>query len=417
MRMRIIACTAAALIMLLSGFRQNAAAAVQTVEFATWQWEEPGFSDWWKSMTAAFEEAHPDIRINVTQLPFNDYIDQLTIRFASGRPPAVFELPSENLGLFASQDWLLPLDDRISGTAIASDKWSPLQREMVWKGKTMGVLLMAGGPMMFYNKSYLDAAGVAVPTSYASFGAALAKITDRSKGVFGLSAVTTEHPTIANDLIQAILWNGGEPIKDGHYNLTDPKVVAAVEAYRRVTALNAPLGNNSTIKRQLFADGKAAFMLDGPWLWPLVQRAKPELRSQFRMVPVPFKPTLGGAVDSMHIAAGVDAATQEAAWSFVAFMIEPEWERKWTLLTTSPAPRIDALTSDDLKARPELETTREALVGVQPTMPLNEAIRGNYNEFSHILQSAAVQVLSTTTPVAQIMQQTQAALEQAVPLH
>ncbi len=65
-------------------------------------------------MSKAFQKVNPDVQISVTQIPYNSVIDQLTVRFASGRPPGVFELPSENFGLFASQGWLL---GRVDGLA------------------------------------------------------------------------------------------------------------------------------------------------------------------------------------------------------------------------------------------------------------------------------------------------------------
>ncbi len=47
------------------------------------------------------------------------------------------------------------------------------------------VLLMVSGSMMFYNKSYSNAVGIAVPTRYAGLGKALAKIVDHGKSAFG----------------------------------------------------------------------------------------------------------------------------------------------------------------------------------------------------------------------------------------
>src|SRR5271167_3309156 len=109
----------------LAPLARTARAAPVTLEFTTWHIEEPGFSTFWKEFTAAFQAANPNVAFSMTGGPLKDYIDQLTIRFASNRPPPVMELPSDNLGSFASQGWLAPLDARIKGTPIATD-WSPL---------------------------------------------------------------------------------------------------------------------------------------------------------------------------------------------------------------------------------------------------------------------------------------------------
>ena len=106
--------------------------------------------------------------------------------------------------------------------------------------------------MLFYNEKLLADAGVAVPTSFAEYQTAVAAMTKPDAGVFGLSAVTTEHPTVAEDLHRYIGYAGTSVIKDGKYNLTSPEVIAAVETYRNVVGKNAPLGNNSAVAHQLF---------------------------------------------------------------------------------------------------------------------------------------------------------------------
>ena len=391
------------------------AAAPTTLEFTTWQSEEPGFGAWWTEVINAFQAATPGVKIAKTQIPFKDYLDQLTVRFASNRPPPLLELPSDSLGAFASQGWLAGLDDRIRGTPIA-DGWSSLQADMTWDGKAQGVLLMGYAFMMFYNEALLTAANVPLPTDFASFCAAVPKLTQRSQGIFGLSAVTTEYPTIPLDFIRMIVWSGQSLTKGTRYTLTDPGVVKAMELYRSLVGGNAPLGDNSTIIRQLFVDGKTGFLLDGPWVWALLDGAPAAVRPHLKMAKAPFPPPLGGASNSIHLAAGLDRATEDAAWSFVLFLARPEWQQRYTELSAAPAARRDALTPALAAKRPELALINGAVVGALSTTPANQVLRSNYTEFNHIIQRAAVQVISTTTPIARIMADTQAELERSVPL-
>ena len=393
----------------------RAAGAPVTVEFTTWQLEEPGFGAWWSEVIDAFQAATPGVRIVKAQIPFRDYLDQLTIRFASNRPPPLLELPSDSLGAFASQGWLAALDERIKGTPIATD-WSSLQQDLVWDGKTQGVLLMGYAFMMFYNAALLDAAGVALPTDWASFIAAVPKITQRDKGVFGLSAVTTEYPTIPLDFIRTAVWSGQHLTKGTTYALTEPGMVKALELYRSLVGGNAPLGDNSTIIRQLFVDGKTGFLVDGPWVWALLDKAPPAVRPNLKMAKAPFPPALGGASNSLHLAAGLDRATEDAAWSFVLFLAQPQWQQRYTELSAAPAARRDALGAELAAKRPELALINQSVLGAQSTTPDNQLLRSNYTEFNHIIQRAAVQVISTTTPVAKILADTQAELERSVPL-
>src|SRR5262245_25144383 len=80
-----------------------------TLDFPSWQAEEPGVSQWWREVIAAFQAANPSVRINFFSIPFVSYIQQLTVRFAGNRPPDIVHLPARNFASFASQGWLAPL--------------------------------------------------------------------------------------------------------------------------------------------------------------------------------------------------------------------------------------------------------------------------------------------------------------------
>ena len=400
---------------LAAPFIRPAHAAPMNLELTSWQTEEPGFSTWWKEVVAAFNDANPNVHLLMTGIPNKDYQDQLTVRFASNRPPPLLELSPDNIGAYASQGWLMPLDDRIKGTPIATD-WSSLQKQCVWDGKTQGVLLMSYAFMMFYNGALLDAAGVKVPTSWDEFLAAVPKLTDRAKGIFGLSAVTTEYPTISADFLRNIIWSGASLLKGDKYNLTDPNVIAAMERYRSCVGANAPLGQNSTVIRQLFVDGKTGFLVDGPWVYTLLGKATPQVRPHLQMVKAPFSPPIGGAGNSIHIAADVDRPTADAAWSFILFLAQPQWQQRYTELGNVAAPRRDVITPEIAKQRPELVQINDAVVGAINIAPDNQMLQSNYNEFNHIIVESAVKVISTTAPIAQIMKETQDQLERAVPL-
>ena len=67
----------------------RAAAADTTLSFPTWQAEEPGFSQWWKELIAAYEQAHPDVKIALQQVAYPNFTNEMTIRFASNTPPDI----------------------------------------------------------------------------------------------------------------------------------------------------------------------------------------------------------------------------------------------------------------------------------------------------------------------------------------
>ena len=76
------------------------------LEFPTWQAEEPGLADYWTELIKAFEAKYPNVKVKKQQIPFREYVDKMTVRFAGNNPPDIVHLPSRNFLAFASQGWL-----------------------------------------------------------------------------------------------------------------------------------------------------------------------------------------------------------------------------------------------------------------------------------------------------------------------
>jgi multiple sugar transport system substrate-binding protein len=407
---------AALALALTSGVVLPNAAWAETIEFSTWQAEEGGFGVFWNESVEAFEAANPDTQIDIVQIPYGDYINQLTIRFASGRPPALIELPSEFMGIFAAQDWFAPLDERIAGTPIA-DQWASVQSEMTWDGETIGTLMMGGAYVLFYNEALLAEAGIEPPTSYEDYLAKIGEFTDRDAGIFGLSSVTAQHPTIALDLMRTFAWSDAALIVDGGYNLTSPETIAALDQYRDVRVANSALGADSSMSRQQFFDGKSAFMVDGPWVYSSVSEAPDDVRPNLKIMQTPFDVAVGGAVNSMHIAAAASPEQQDAAWAYIEFISSEEWQQRWAELTVSPPAMVGAITPELVERQPMLQTISEAVDDVESAWPSDEGIRSNLNEFRDILTRMGVRLLSSQDPTETIAAETQAELERTFPLN
>ncbi len=387
--------------------------AQTTLEFPTWQAEEPGVSTWWKELIAAYEKRYPDVKINLQQVPFAQFVKQMTVRFAAGSPPDIVHLPSRDFASFADQGWLEPLDERLKATDIPAN-WPPLQSEMQWSGKTQGVLLMGYGGILFYNEQKLKDAKLGVPKSPDEWLGAMKATTDAAKGQFGLATITAEHPNMVVEMASWVVGSGADWLKGGKYNFTDPAVVKAVDGWRASIAY-APKGTNSATARQLFIDGKVTFLRDGPWVWGALAKAPADVKPDLKIAPLPFAVTPGGASNSLHIAAKTDAKKKEAAWNFVLMAASPEWQNKYAL-TGSPAPRKGALKPADLAAQPHLKIINDEAARAKNLFPEVQPVRAGYNDFATAVTKAAMKMISTQEPTAKVMAELQSELERQVPL-
>jgi multiple sugar transport system substrate-binding protein len=387
--------------------------AQTTLDFPTWQAEEPGISTWWKELIGAYEKRYPDVKVNLQQVPFAQFVKQMTVRFAAGSPPDIVHLPSRDFASFADQGWLEPLDDRLKSTDIPAN-WPPLQSEMQWNGKAQGVLLMGYGGVLFYNEQKLKEANLAVPRTADEWLAAMKATTDAGKGQFGLSTITAEHPNMVVEMASWVVGSGADWLKGGKYNFTDPAVVKAVDQWRQSIAY-APKGTNSATARQLFVDGKVTFLRDGPWVWGALAKSPAEVKPNLKIAPLPFQVTPGGASNSLHIAAKADAKKKEAAWNFIQMAASPEWQNRYAL-TGSPAPRKGALKPADLAANPHLKVINDEAAKARNLFPEVQKVRAEYNDFATLVTKAAMKMISTQEPTPKVMAELQAELERNVPL-
>jgi len=402
---------------LVAGFAATAGLPVAhsqvVLEFPTWQAEEPGISTWWKDLIAAYEAKYPGVKVNIQQVPFAQFVKQMTVRFAAGTPPDIVHLPARDFASFADQGWLDPLDERLKTTDIPAN-WPPLQSEMSWNGKTQGVLLMGYGGILFYNEAKLKEAKLAVPRTPDEWLAAMKATTDASKGQFGLSTITAEHPNMVVEMASWVIGSGADWLKGGKYNFTDPAVVKAVDNWRQSTNY-APKGTNSATARQLFVDGKVTFLRDGPWVWGAVEKATPENKPNLKIAGLPFPTVPGGASNSIHLAAKTDARKKDAAWNFIVMAASPEWQNRYAL-TGSPAPRKGALKPADIAAKPQLRVINEEAARARNLFPEVQAVRAGYNDFATAVTKSAMKMLSTQEATAKVLADLQAELERTLPL-
>ncbi|MEO6566538.1 MAG: extracellular solute-binding protein, partial [Casimicrobiaceae bacterium] len=347
------------------------------------------------------------------QIPFAQFVKQMTVRFAAGTPPDIVHLPSRDFASFADQGWLEPLDARLAATDIPAN-WPPLQADMQWQGKTQGVLLMGYGGMLFYNEKRLKDAGVAVPKTPEEWLNAMKVTTAADKGQFGLSTITAEHPNMVVEMASWVIGSGADWLKGGKYNFNDPAVVKAIDNWRQSVAY-APKGTNSATARQLFVDGKTTFLRDGPWVWGVVEKAPAEMKAQLKVVGLPFPVEPGGASNSIHIAAKADAKKKEAVWNFILMAASPEWQRAYGL-TGSPAPRKNALTAADYAANPHLKVINDEAGKARNLFPSVAAARAGYNDFATQVTKAGMKMISTPEPTAKVLADLQKELERALPL-
>ncbi len=145
--------------MLLTGTAQ-AETTLQLVEVIT----SPQRTEVLESMIATFEEANPDVRVEVTSLPWGQAFEKLATMVQGGQIPDVVEMPDRWLSLYANNDQLVDLGGYMDGWPDAGELNDRARQYGSYVNDTMymvpyGFYLRA----MFWNKKLFAEAGLDGP--------------------------------------------------------------------------------------------------------------------------------------------------------------------------------------------------------------------------------------------------------------
>lgn len=381
-----------------------------TLDFPTWQGDEPGVKVWWRQAIAAFEKKHSNVKINLQTVPYDGYTDTLTSRFSANKGPDIVHLPTTTFGSFAAQGWLANLDDRLKGTDIL-DNWTNVQKTLVWNDHNAGVLVLGYAPVLYYNDKMLKDAGVKVPKTMAELLAAAKTLTANDK--YGYGATTTSHPGAYGESTWMVYgagggWSAGEKLR-----FTEDVVVNAMDDYRNLAKFS-PKGVPAEQKRTLFFDGKIAMMIEGPFVYAGLGEAAKSVKPHVKMAKAPFVKQAGYPSNSIHISTQSDDEKADMVWEFIKSLTTPKMQTEYARLYDVPAPRRGAVTKALVKEHPELELFQEATDEAVDATPDNQDIVANFNEFQKLVVDACVKLQTTSTPTSTVMSDLQDKVTKAI---
>lgn len=110
-------------------------------------------------MVAAFEDTHPNIKVDVETIGYDDYFTQMQTRVAGGTAPDCYELNIENFAAYANKGQLA----EISGVDVGGLNDTALNAFNV-DGKQYGLPESFSNVVLIYNKDLFDRAGIDYPT-------------------------------------------------------------------------------------------------------------------------------------------------------------------------------------------------------------------------------------------------------------
>jgi multiple sugar transport system substrate-binding protein len=166
----------------------------ETVTLNLWIFEgEQGFLP---NLRDGFQKTHPNIKLEITEIPESDYVTKIDVALVAGSTPDIgwiYEMRWMKAGKF------LPIDDMIATKGVNLEEYNQgiIKNQCTMNGKLYCLGSYLGAVLLFYNKDMFDAAGLpypsaTVPLSIDEYEALAAELTqpndDIAKRVYGAAA-------------------------------------------------------------------------------------------------------------------------------------------------------------------------------------------------------------------------------------
>ena len=285
----------------------------------------------YQQLIDAFAADHADIAVNLINIPSSgDFRKRLAADFAAGTPPDLFLINYRNLGRFAASGAVEPLTDYLAKSALSkpNDYYPQALAAFQWNGEQICMPQNISSPVIYYNKTLFDAAGLTYPTDAWTWDGFLetAKMmtqdsdNDGATDIYGFGI----DPTLVR--ATPFVWmNGGDlvddPIAPTRLTLDTPESKEALQWFmalqltHQVTPDAVAEEAESSLSR--FINGRLAMFMDS-------RRAVPEFRAitsfDWDVAALPVGKTQAIILHADAFCLAAAGQQKDAAWTFLEFV-------------------------------------------------------------------------------------------------
>lgn len=221
-----------------------------------------------KKIVDKYNSSQDKYKVNFVIQPNGEYYKQLDVALSTGKErPDLMIMHVDQVPTYQSKDQLQSVDELAATAGINSADFAeaPVKYATI-DSKLYTIPLDIHPVVMYYNKDLFEKAGItAPPTNRAEFDAAVEKLTDKSKGVYGY-VVPTLWPQ--QFIFPSLVWqNGGELWNGTDVAYNSPEAVEMVQWLRDMVDKGiSPANVQQDGENTLFLQGKNAIQFNGPWM-------------------------------------------------------------------------------------------------------------------------------------------------------
>lgn len=310
---------------------ENASGNSESVNITFMGWEaSPLETEAVKRGLEMFMEQNPDIKVEYTPVPGEQYHTRLLTMLAGNAAPDVFFLGADQYRAYTEKGVLLDLTSYFQEKYELTDFIESSATIMNIDGSVYGVSSCTVSPVLYYNKDLFDQAGLPYPPSDPAEAWTWDEFLDvarqlKSVSEYGVYGLENLQMTIAQ-----MLTNNGKLFNDDYTQsaINSPEVREVLQAIldMRVKENLSPeavvLENIGMRATQMLQSGQVAMLIDGSWA--LQELAQMDFEVGVGVLP---KFSTAATVGQAHVhSAWADTPHPEAAWKLIDFLSSEEYQ-------------------------------------------------------------------------------------------
>lgn len=306
-----------------SGTAGGSGASGGTVTLSVWAMGDEGDKLGNSDVVQQFEQANPNIKVNVTSIPWNVAHDKLITAVAGKQTPDVTQLGTTWAGEFSK---LNAMDD-VPGSINKDDFYSAAIDAGSYNGKLVGVPWYVDTRVLYYRTDLAQQAGISqAPQTWDDLNK-LAQAYHSNGAKYGIALSSNDWEQYVPFLYSA----GGDIMQNNQFTLDSPAAVKALTEYasffqQNLTPQTQPQGFDVT---QSFVSGDTPMFFSGPWHRSLIGKAAPNLEGKWATAMVPKDQSSTSFVGGAEFAVFKNSPNRDAAWKFVQYMTQSSAQVAW----------------------------------------------------------------------------------------
>ncbi|MCR2812591.1 extracellular solute-binding protein [Microbacterium sp. zg.Y1090] len=344
-----------------------------------------------------FIAENPDVEINMTPIPEEEFVTKMTAAIAAGTvPDLVYVFTEHQPALFATEAFAPVPEGLVDEADFFASVWESGQVD----GVSYGVPWFTYARVFQYRADLAEAAGLEPPQDWDDLREFAQTLKDAGVAYPLAFYVVPFDEYTAAQFDTFAHQNGGGIISDDatEWTIDSPENVEALEFYGSLfdDGFVSPDGPTSVDSVAYLAQDRIAGVLNGPWLRGWIKDAHgQEWLDEHMAALVP--PAGPGGERAASIGGGnwavlEDAANADAAWKFVRYASEPETQLAW-FASMGNLPTVQVAWDDPAIADDEaLEQVREAMeygVSVPPVPTWNQVGKALGEQIERVARGTA----------------------------